>query len=73
MINDLLRRLKALEERSTLRQGVVTATAPLSVTIGASSVAFTGCKRLSSYTPTIGDTVRVEITNGPPLILGKVV
>lgn len=72
-LGDLLRRVKLLEQRSTLRQGVVTATSPLSITLAGGNVSITGCKRLVSYTPTIGDTVRVEITGGPPLILGRIV
>lgn len=57
-----------------IRVGTVTATSPLTVTLGASTTPTVGSvNRLSSYTPTTSDVVLV-LLNGPAVIvLGKVV
>lgn len=71
---DLQGRLKMLESRSVkLRIGVVTTTAPLAVELGGADAAYTGCKRLASYTPTAADTVAVLLAGNTLLILGKIV
>ena len=57
----------------SIRRGVVTTASPLAVAVGGSDVSYTDCKRLASYTPTIGDQVMVMIIGGVDLIvLGKI-
>jgi hypothetical protein len=54
---------------SVMRIGVVTATGPLSVRVGAALTSRL-CRRLSSYTPTIGDVVVVLVSGADRIALG---
>lgn len=55
-----------------LRIGVVTATAPLTVTIGAGS-AVANVRRLASYAaPAVSDVVAIIVDNARVLVLGKI-
>ena len=53
-----------------LRQGIVTATAPLTVRVGAATTSM-ACRALASYVPTVGDCVSVLVISGDRLVLGK--
>ena len=53
-----------------LRQGIVTATSPLSVLVGAATTSM-ACRALASYVPTVGDCVSVLVISGDRLVLGK--
>ena len=53
-----------------LRQGIVTATSPLSVLVGAATSS-QRCRALASYVPTAGDTVSVLVIAGDRLVLGR--
>lgn len=54
------------------RVGTVTATAlDGTVTVDLGGTAVPGIPRLSSYTPTVGDTVVVLVDNGAPICIGK--
>ena len=53
-----------------LRQGIVTATAPLSVLVGAATTSMAS-RALASYVPTVGDCVSVLVISGDRLVLGK--
>lgn len=74
-INALMARIQALEEAMpSIRKGEVTATSPLAVAPGGSTVSYTDCHRLASYAPTIGDQVEFIIIRGNDLlVLGEVV
>ena len=53
-----------------LRQGIVTATSPLSVLVGAATTSMAS-RALASYVPTVGDCVSVLVISGDRLVLGK--
>lgn len=57
-----------------LREGVVTATSPLTITVGASAVAIPNVRRLSSYSaPAVDDVVMILQAGADLLVLGPVV
>lgn len=61
--------------RSTARprQGVVTATSPLTIKLGGSTDTYASVQRLSSYTPTVADLIEVLMYGNTCIVLGKVV
>lgn len=72
-IRALEQRLLAIESNMTIvRLGVVTATSPLSVTLGGSSVAYTSVKATGGATFTQGDTVQCLVFGNDLIIQGKV-
>lgn len=69
----LLRELRDIKRQSVRRRiGEVTATSPLSVALGGSTVPYTDVKRLASYSPTIGDVVAVDVSGNDLLVLGEI-
>lgn len=73
MLRDLLARQQTLERRGVrYRQGTVTAIAPLTVALGASSTAYVSVQALESYQPTVGDVVAALTFGNDLLVLGKV-
>ncbi len=73
MVKTLLRDIRDIKRQSVRRRiGEVTATSPLSVALGGSTVAYTDVKRLASYSPTIGDIVAVDVSGNDLLILGEI-
>lgn len=71
VIKDLRRKLKELERRTPrLRVGRVTATSPLTVSLGASGVTYDDVKALSS--PAVDDKVAVLVSGNDILVLGTV-
>lgn len=73
VIRDVLSRQQELERRGArYRQGVVTVSSPLAITLGGSTTAYAGVKRLGSYTPTVGDVVSVLMFGNDLLVLGRI-
>jgi hypothetical protein len=73
VLRDLLDRVQHLE-RSTVRVrvGEVTGTAPLDVSLGASTVAYEDVKSVAAGL-TIGDNVAVLLWGGDLIVLGEIV
>lgn len=70
-IKDLQDRVRALEAATAkIRRGVVTATSPLTVTIGGSAP-YANVWRLYSYSPTINDDVMILTWEHDMIVLGK--
>lgn len=70
-LRDELDELKA--RQVTYRRGIITATSPLSVALGGSSVPYTNVKRHGAYTPTIGDQVKVAVWGNDLIVEDKIV
>ena len=69
----LARRVERLEQTAVrYRQGVVTATAPLSVALGGSDIAYTDVKQLAGVTLAIGEPVAVLTFGADLLVLGRI-
>lgn len=70
---DIQHRLQALERRTvTVRLGVITATAPLSVALGGSDTAHTNVKAIAGASLAAGDTVAAITFGNDLLILGSI-
>lgn len=74
MLRDLLIRLGILETTTARpRRGVVSATAPLAVKLGGSTVAYTAVKRIDGPALVVGDPVMVAMWGNDLIVLGKIV
>lgn len=71
ILKEILKRLDNIEKTTPkLRTGVITSTSPLNVSLGGSTVSYTGVSNINSVA--LNDHVAVLVRDHDVLILGKI-